>query len=141
MIDLEQRLRRAFSALAGNEALSGTLDETAASEMLKWGEAIAESFVRQTGEMEDEAAEEFLSPYLRALRTLMRAVGGWLEEQDPATRQQWWARVEQTGKKLYGEQFTLPAMETALAQLPADATGQQVVTFIKNLIETQQSKG
>lgn len=141
MIDLEQRLRRTFSALAGNEALSGALDENAAAELLKWGEALAESFVRKTGEMEDDAAEEFLSPYLRALRTSMRALGGWLEERDPVIRQQWWARMEHAGRTLFGGEFTLPPMEAALSHLPADASGQQVVAFIKNLMETQRSGG
>ena len=63
MIDIEQRLRRTFSSMAGNESLADGVDEAAAADMLKWGEAIAEYFVRKTSEMEDEAAEEFLAAF------------------------------------------------------------------------------
>ena len=74
MIDLEQRLRRTFSSLAGNESLSGAPDEAAAAEMLQWSEELAKYFVLQTAEMQEAAAEEFLAPFLRGLRALMRAV-------------------------------------------------------------------
>jgi hypothetical protein len=141
MIDLEQRLRRTFSAMAGNEALSDMPDEEAAAHMLKWAEELAKYFVLQTGDMEDAAAEEFLSPYLRALRTLMRAIGRWAVEADQANRLQWWARIEQGAKTLYGEQLTLPAMEDVVAQLPAGASVQQIVAFLKELIENQAPKG
>ena len=137
MVKIEQRLRRTFSALAANEALSEARDEDAAAELLKWAEELAEYFVRQTGEMEDAAAEEFLSPYLRALRTMIRAVSGWAAESDQAIRAEWWARIEESGKTLYGEPFTLPSMEEVIAQLPSDANAGQIVIFLKNLIEKQ----
>ena len=78
MIDMEKRLRRTFSSLAGNESLADGVDEDAAADMLKWGEVLAEQFVRKTSEMEDEMAEEFLAPYLRALRMMLRAIGQWV---------------------------------------------------------------
>ena len=127
--------------MAGNEALSDLPDEGAAAEMLAWAEELAKYFVLQTGEMADEAAEEFLSPYLRALRTLMRAVSHWAMETDPATRLQWWARIEESAKTLYGEQFTLPAMDEAVAQVPTGASVQQIVAFLKALIESHAPKG
>ena len=141
MFDIQERLRKIFSALAGNEALSSVADENAAADLLKWGEEIAEAFVRETGEMEEAAADEFLSPYMRALRTLMRSVGRWLDEQDPTVRVQWWGRMEQVGKTLYGDAFTLPPMEEALTQLPTDANPQQVIAFIKNIFDSQKAKG
>jgi hypothetical protein len=141
MFDIQERLRKAFSALAGNEALSSVADENAAADLLKWSEEIAEALVRETGEMEEAEAEEFLSPYMRALRTLMRSVGRWLEEQDSAVRVQWWARMEQAGKTLYGDAFGLPPMEAALAQLPTDASPQQVIALIKSIFESQRTKG
>jgi len=141
MIDMEQRLRRTFSAMAGNEALSDVPDEAAAADLLAWAEALAKYYVLQTGDMEDPVAEEFLSPYMRALRTLMRAIGRWAVESDQATRLQWWARIEQSAKTIYGEQFTLPAMEEVVAQLPAEAGTQQIVAFLKELIENQAPKG
>jgi hypothetical protein len=141
MIDLEQRLRRTFSAMAGNEALSDVPDEAAAADMLAWAEELAKYYVRQTGDMEDAAAEEFLSPYLRALRTLMRAIGRWAVESDQTARLQWWARIEQSAKTLYGEQFSLPEMEEVVAQLPAGASVQQIVAFLKEFIENRAPKG
>jgi hypothetical protein len=141
MIDLDQRLRKTFSALAGNEALSDAPDENAAAEMLKWAEELAKYFVLQTGEMEDAAAEQFLSPYLRALRTMMRAVSGWATESDPAIRLEWWARLEQGAKTIYGEQFKLPVMEEVITQLPSEASMQQIVLFLKSVIENQAAKG
>ena len=135
MIDIEKRLRHTFSALAGNEALSDAGDEEAAAELLRWAEELAEDYVRQTSEMEDAAAQEFLAPYVRALRTLMRSVSGWAAESDQAVRSEWWARIEQSGRTIYGEQFALPAMEEVVAQLPSGADAGQSVIFLKKLIE------
>src|SRR5262245_29787870 len=109
MIDLDQRLRRTFSGLAGNEALSDSPDENAAAEMLKWSEELARYFVLQTGDMEDAPAEKYLAPYMRALRMMIRAVSRWASESDPAIRSEWWTRIEQSAKTLYGEEFALPA--------------------------------
>jgi hypothetical protein len=141
MIDLEQRLRRTFSSLAGNEALSSAPDEAAAAEMLQWSEELAKYFVLQTAEMEEAAAEEFLAPYLRALRALKRAVSGWADESDQAIRLECWERIEQSGKTLYGEQLALPAMEQVVTELPPDAGMQQIVEFLRKLIENQAAKG
>lgn len=141
MIQMEQRLRRTFSSLASNEALSGAPDENAAAEMLKWSEELAKYFVLQTSEMEDALAEEFLAPYLRALRTMMRAVSGWSAESDPAIRLEWWNRIEQSGKTLYGEQLTLPAMEQVVTELPPEASMPQIVAFLRKVIENQAAKG
>ncbi len=127
--------------MAGNEALSDVPDEAAAADMLAWAEELAKYYVRQTGDMEDAAAEEFLSPYLRALRTLMRAIGRWAVESDQTARLQWWARIEQSAKTLYGEQFSLPEMEEVVAQLPAGASVQQIVAFLKEFIENRAPKG
>lgn len=127
--------------MAGNEALSDLPDEAAAADMLAWAEELAKYYVLQTGDMEDEPAEEFLSPYMRALRTLMRAASHWAAESDQAARLQWWARIEQSAKTLYGEQFTLPAMDEVVSQLPAGASVQQIVAFLKALIENQAPKG
>lgn len=141
MIDMEKRLRHTFSSLAGNEALSDAPDENAAAEILKWSEELAKYFVLQTGEMEDAAADEFLAPYVRALRTMMRAVSGWSAEPDPAIRLEWWDRIEQSGKTLYGEQFALPAMEEVVTELPSEGSMQQIVEFLRKVIENQAAKG
>ena len=141
MIDLEQRLRRTYSGLAGNEALSDPPDENAAAEMLKWSEELAKYFVLQTGDMQDAPAEEYLAPYMRALRTMMRAVSGWASERDPAVRAEWWTRIEQSAKTLYGEGFTLPAMDEVLNSLPSDGGALETVVALKKVIENQAAKG
>jgi len=139
MIDIEKRLRRTFSSMAANESLADGLTEDAAASMLKWSETIAKQFVLKTSAMEDDVADEFLAPYSSALRKMMRAVGHWVVETDQEVRLEWWNRIEQNGKTLYGDYFVLPQMETVLPQLPSEA--QAAVTFIQRLIESQKAKG
>ena len=127
--------------MAANESLAEALDEDAAAAMLKWGEVIAEQFVLKTSEMEDAAAEEFLAPYSSALRRLMRAIGHWAVETDQAARLEWWNRIEQNGKTLYGDRFVLPRMEIVMAQLPSGAEAQAVIAIIQKLVENQKAKG
>lgn len=138
MIDIETRLKKTLSAMAGNEALSDSLEEEAAAEIFKWGQELAEYFVRQTGAMEDEEAEAFLVPRLAAVRKLLRAVGGWAAESDAAIRQEWWTRIEQTGRSLYGEKFSLPPINTVLGGFPGDAGHRQVISQLRNLIDTRR---
>ena len=134
MADIESRLRKTFSALAGNETLADGLGDDAASEMLGWGEQIAEKFVRQTGEMEDEAAEEFLAPNLSALRKFLRAAGSWAVENDETVRAEWWSRVEKYARMLFGEEVRLPSA----GDLPPDADAGQILMFLKNFIAEQR---
>jgi len=142
MIDIEKRLRRTFSAMAANESLADGLTEDAAANLLKWSEAIAEQFVLKTSAMEDDVAEEFLAPYSSALRKMMRALGHWVVETDQEVRLEWWNRIEQNGKTLYGDRFVLPQMESVLPQLPSGTDDDQaVLAFVQRLIETQKAKG
>ena len=141
MIDIEKRLRRTFSSMAANESLADGLSEEAATSMLQWGETIAKQFVLKTSTMEDDMAEEYLAPYSSALRKMMRAMGHWVIETDQDAREEWWNRIEQNGKTLYGDGFVIPKMETVLSQLPAGADAQAVITFIQRLIENQKAKG
>ena len=98
MIDIEKRLRRAFSSMAANESLADGLTEDAAASMLKWGEVIAEQLVLRTNQMEDSVADEFLAPYSSALRKMMRAIGHWVVETDETVRSEWWNRIEQMAR-------------------------------------------
>ena len=141
MIDIEKRLRRTFSSMAANESLADGLSEGAAASMLKWAETIAEQFVLKTTTMEDGDADEFLAPYSSALRKMMRAIGHWAVETDPEVRFEWWNRIEQNGKTLYGDRFVLPKMESVWAQIPSGADTQTVIAFIQKLIENQKAKG
>jgi len=141
MIDIEKRLRRTYSSMAANESLADGLAEEAAASLLKWSETIAKQFVLKTNTMEDDVADEFLAPYSSALRKMMRAIAHWVVEADQTIRLEWWNRIEQNGKTLYGDRFVLPQMEAVLPQLPSEADSQAVVTFIQRLIENQRARG
>lgn len=141
MIDIEKRLRRTFSSMAANESLADGLAEEAAANLLKWGETIAEQFVLKTSTMEDDIAEEYLAPYASALRKMMRALGHWVVETDQEVRSEWWNRIEQNGKTLYGDRFVLPQMESVLSQLPSETDANTVLLFVQRLIEIQKAKG
>lgn len=141
MIDIEKRLRRTYSSMAANESLADGLSEEAAASMLNWGETIAKQFVLKTSAMEDDIADEFLAPYASALRKMMRAMAHWAVETDQDAREEWWNRIEQNGKTLYGDGFVIPRMEAILPQLPASADTQTMITFIQRLIENQKARG
>ena len=141
MIDIEKRLRRTFSSMAANDSLADGLAEEAAANLLKWGETIAEQFVLKTSTMEDDIAEEYLAPYASALRKMMRALGHWVVETDQEVRLEWWNRIEQNGKTLYGDRFVLPQMESVLSQLSSETDANTVLLFVQRLIEIQKAKG
>jgi len=141
MIDLERRLRRTYSSMAANESLADGLDDDSAAMLLKWSEVIAKQFVLKTSAMEDDVAAEYLAPYSSALLKLMRAIGHCAIEKDQDTREEWWNRIEQNGKTLFGDSLMLPPVDVTLAQLPPNSDTQTVIGFIQKLIETQKAKG
>ena len=141
MIDLEKRLRRTFSSMAANESVADSLDEESASAMLKWGEVIAKQLVLITSAMNDDEADEYLAPFASALRKMMRAMGQWVIANDEDARFDWWNRIEQNGKTLYGDGFVLPEMDDAQAQLQEGSEVVSVIAYLQNLIETQKAKG
>jgi hypothetical protein len=141
MIDLEQRLRRAFSSMAANESLAEALDEESASVMLSWGEVVARQFVMKTNAMNDDEAVEYLAPYASALRKMMRAMGQWAIATEADAREAWWNRIEQNGKTLYGDGFVLPDMNAVLEELAGEAEVGRAILYLQNLVETQKAKG
>ena len=140
MIDLQKRLRRTFSSMAANESLEDVLDEDIAAQVLSWGEAIAEQFVLKTRDMEDEPAYEYLAPYSSALRKMMRAMGQWATETNNDDRLEWWNRIEQNGKTLYGDRFMLPKMNEIADQTSGMSMG-EALAFVRKLIENLKAKG
>jgi hypothetical protein len=90
--------------------------------------------------MEDSVADEYLEPYASALHKMMRAMGHWAVETDHEARLEWWNRIEQNGKTLYGDGFVIPRMEKVLPQLPSGTDAQTAIAFIQRLIENQKSK-
>lgn len=140
MIDLKKRLQRTFSIDAMYESLEDALDKDTITVMVRWGRVIAEQFVIKSSQMEEDMADEFLAPYSSALRKMMRAMGHWAVEANQAVRLEWWNRIEQNGKTLYGDRFILPQMEVVLSRLPLGADTQSIIAFIQKLIEAQKAK-
>jgi len=144
MSDIEQRLHSVLGGMAGNESLAASLDEDAASELLSWGSSIAERIVNETGGMDDDAAEEHMGPRLRALKLMMRMIGRWAGEAatlDAESRLMLWNRASEQIPVLFGETITFPSMDEALAQIPADATAQQIIAWLRNFIDEKGIEG
>lgn len=141
MVDLDIRRRRFFGRMAANESLEDVIDQHAGTAILEWGDGIAGQIVIKTKAMDDIAASEYLAPYSSALRKMMRAMGRWVVETDLEARLDSWNLIEQNGKTLFGDSFMLPKMEKMLAQLPAAASVQQKIDFLRNLIENLKAKG
>lgn len=144
MSELEQRFNRVLGGMLGNESLAETLDETAASELLAWGQAAAKHIVNETDGLDEDAAQDKMAPRLRALRLMMRAVGRWTGEADSLDRESrlaLWDRVGEQARVLFGDSFVLPSMDDVLRQLPSDADSGQVIVWLKGLFENQNSKG
>ena len=127
--------------MAAYESLEDALDDDAATTMLNWGQVVAKQFVLKTSQMEDVVADEYLAPYASALHKMMRAMGHWAVETDQEIRLEWWNRIEQNGKTLYGDLFVLPQMEIVSSRLPSGTDIQSMITFIQRLIETQRARG
>jgi hypothetical protein len=144
MSDLEKRLHTVMGTMIGNESLAMSLDEDAAGELFSWGEAAVKTIVGRTDGLDDAAADEYMSPRLRALRLMMRAMGRWVGEAktlDAETKLALWNRIGEQAHELFGDSFALPPMEDAVRQLPPDASAQQTVVWLKTLIDKQMSKG
>lgn len=78
----EDRQQRVAENILGNERLTADLDDEAAEVLLNWGLDWAMSTVLQTVAMEEEQAQFFLSPRLKALSRLLRQVNIWIRDQD-----------------------------------------------------------
>lgn len=144
MSELERRLHRVMGSMIGNESLAASLDNDGAGELLLWEETAAKRIVYETDGMDDETAEERMSPRLRALRLMMRAVGRWVGEAgslDDESRMALWNRVGEQARILFGDAFILPPMNEIVAQLPTDASAGQVVAWLKVFIEEKRTKG
>jgi uncharacterized protein (DUF2336 family) len=144
MSELEERFHRVMGSMSGNESLAASLDEDAASELLSWGEVAAKKIVDETNGMDDDAAEEYMTPRLRALRLMLRAVARWVGEAkslDADSRTALWNRIDDQVRILFGESFALPSMDQALAQLTPDADQRQTIAWLKIYIEDKGSRG
>jgi len=144
MSELEKRYHQVLGGMAGNESLTASLDEGAASELLSWGQAIAKNIVDETDDLDDDAADKHMAPRLSALYSMMRAMGRWTGEADTLdaeSRVALWNRMMEQAQVIFGDPFVLPAMDDAIAQLPHDMGTQQVVIWLKTLVDDGKPKG
>ncbi len=111
MDDVTQRVRRVAERILENESLTADLDDEAAQALLDWGLDWGEKIARNTADLEDTAAEELMSPKLRALRRLMRTVNRWLgaqQEADAEQRASYLANITAHAATIHGGEFTPP---------------------------------
>ncbi|MBK9926814.1 MAG: hypothetical protein IPP66_16200 [Anaerolineales bacterium] len=130
--------------MIGNESLVMSLDEDAAGELFSWGEAAVKTIVDQTDALDDPAADEYITPRLRALRLMMRAMGRWVGETktlDTETKHALWNRIGEQARALFGDAFVMPSMEDATQTLSQDANAQQMIIWLKNFIDEITPKG
>ena len=105
MTDINSRIQKYVSQLAGNEALLGMLDTDAATEMMEWATATVTALVKETEGLDDAAAEEALAPKLKAVRQAMRSGGNWAAGQyaDPESRASLQAKLAEYRSVISGE--------------------------------------
>lgn len=139
MADLEPRIQKAVGEIAGNEALLEMLETEAATEMLEWGTSMAGTLVRQTGGLDDAAAEVELEPRLKAVRQFMRTAGNWAAGKytDPSDRTRLREKLLDHLKTIHGANAPLPSAEEmdAVLNLVDDTqnTPQQLILKLKDL--------
>jgi hypothetical protein len=141
MTDINSRIQKYVSQLAGNEALLGMLDTDAATEMMEWATATVTALVKETEGLDDAAAEEALAPKLKAVRQAMRSGGNWAAGQyaDPESRASLQAKLAEYRSVISGEpEKILP--DTMLVSMlnPVDDQGKtplQLVQRFKRIME------
>lgn len=115
MSNLANRVQRAVESVLENEGLVGGLDEAAASALQDWGISNVKKIAEETGDLDDEQAEEAMYPKMKASRSLMRAVRVWVEHEAKVSaeeRVELWTKIEKKAQALYGEELRLPDAAT-----------------------------
>lgn len=131
---LGKRVQRAVESVLENESLLGGLDEAAASTLQDWGIKNVKRIAEETGDLDDERAEEAMYPKMKASRSLMRAIRVWVEheaESSAEKRAELWARIEKKAQDLYGEELTLPDA-TTFSGVNAAESIKNLLTWIEN---------
>ncbi|MGD8402058.1 MAG: hypothetical protein PVJ21_00240 [Anaerolineales bacterium] len=139
---VRERVRRVQENIVGNEALGGSLDEAAASEMLSWSLKSAEGIASSTEGMDDETAELSMADRLKALRKLMRHLGRLLGEgldMDAEGKQWLWDSVQKHARMLYGESLLFPNLEDVMERLSGGESAGQIITSLRKNFEAQNS--
>jgi len=139
---VRERVQRVQENIIGNEALGGSLDEAAASEMLSWSLKSAEGIATSTEGMDDETAELSMADRLKALRKLMRHLGRLLGEgleMDAEGRTWLWDSVQKYARLLYGENIQFPSLEDVMGRLSGGEAPGQIIANLRNIFESQNT--
>ena len=126
---LGKRVQRAVESVLENEGLLGGLDEAAASALQDWGIQNVKRIAEQTGDLDDERAEETMYPKMKASRSLMRAIRVWVQSEAESSveeRAKLWKKIEEKAQELYDGELRLPDAATF--------SGASTAEFIKNLL-------
>lgn len=124
-----KRVQRAVESVLENETLVSGLDESAASALQDWGIKNVKKIAEETGDLDDERAEEAMYPKMKASRRLMSAIRVWLENESKSSAEEraaLWDKIGKHAREMYGEDLHLPDAATFSAESPA--------LFIKNLL-------
>lgn len=111
MIDYEKRKNNTVESILENESLTSYLDDPAADVLIDWGIACAEMVVKNTLQMDDEQAEEYMYARMRTVRRMMRRVNRWIQKRpglDAEGSQNFLGKVIEQAAIVYGEQFIAP---------------------------------
>jgi hypothetical protein len=141
MTDFGTRIERVIEEMTGNESLLEMLDTEAATELLNWGIATAESLVNKTQNLDDFAADLAILPRLKAIRQSMRSIGNWAAGKytDVASRIQLRDKLLENFKIIFGEDSRLPSAEKIDAVLnqvdDKTNTPNQLILKLKRLLE------
>ena len=138
------RVRRVQEDIMGNEALGGgSLDESAASELLSLGLKSAEGIASATNGMDDEVAELSMAERLQALRKLMRHLGRLLGEgmnMDADGRLWLWNSIQTQARLLYGEGLQFPALDEVMGSLSHGESPAKIISNLRAMFESQKDK-
>jgi len=138
---VNKRIRRVQEDIMGNEALGGSLDESAASELLTLGLKSAEGIASSTDGLDDEAAELSMADRLKALRKLMRHLGrllGEWKEMDAEGRLWLWDSVQKHARFLYGERVQLPSLDEMMGRLSQGESPGRIIANLREILDSQK---
>lgn len=124
MPDLARRQRLLTERLYENEALRDGLDDDAAAALLDWMSAGIPDLVKAAADLDDDdAADEAISPRLKAQRKLIRHINQWVAAPDADPASMLDALLTQAAT-LYGPDWTPPdpARQAAFAAAAANLT-------------------
>jgi hypothetical protein len=141
MTNINTRIETAKKEITGNESLLDMLEAETATEMLNWGIALAAIVARRTHGMDDAAAEQVITPGLKAVRQSLRSIGNWAvgKYAEAEARAQLRDKLLEQFKLIFGEKATLPTaaeLEKLLDEVSdSKNTPHQLTLKLKALLE------